>query len=96
MYSAPVLAQLREQCLTWKEQLLPRHPMAEAISYALSQWTELNVFCSDGSRAHRQQCFGKRDEAGGVESQELAIRGQPARRKNRGHPGQLNLNLPPA
>jgi transposase len=35
--------------LTWKEQLLPRHPTAEAISYALSQWTELNVFCSDGA-----------------------------------------------
>jgi len=49
MHSAPVLVQLREQFLTWKQQLLPRHPMAEAISYALSQWTELNVFCSDGA-----------------------------------------------
>lgn len=48
-HSAPVLAQLHEKFLTWKEQLLPRHPMAEAISYALSQWTELNVFCSDGA-----------------------------------------------
>jgi transposase len=48
-HSAPVLAQLREKFWTWKEQLLPRHPMAEAISYALSQWTELNVFCSDGA-----------------------------------------------
>jgi transposase len=48
-HSAPVLAQLRDKFLTWKEQLLPRHPMAEAISYALSQWTELNVFCSDGA-----------------------------------------------
>src|SRR6202167_1552242 len=42
--SAPVLAQLRERFLTWKEQLLPKHPMAEAINYALSQWTELAVF----------------------------------------------------
>ncbi|MHB8390784.1 MAG: IS66 family transposase [Acidobacteriaceae bacterium] len=33
----------------WKEQLLPKHPMAEAIHYALGQWTELNVFCSDGA-----------------------------------------------
>ena len=49
MHSAPVLVELREQFLTWKQQLLPRHPMAEAISYALSQWTELNVFCSDGA-----------------------------------------------
>jgi len=36
MHSAPVLVELREKFLTWKEQLLPRHPMAEAISYALS------------------------------------------------------------
>jgi hypothetical protein len=47
--SAPLLAQLRERLLTWKEQLLPKHPMAEAINYALGQWTELNVFCSDGA-----------------------------------------------
>jgi transposase len=47
--SAPLLAQLRERLLTWKEQLLPKHPMAEAVNYALGQWTELNVFCSDGA-----------------------------------------------
>jgi transposase len=47
--SAPVLAQLREKLLVWKEQLLPKHPMAEAINYALSQWQELTVFCSDGA-----------------------------------------------
>jgi len=49
--SAPLLAQLRERLLTWKEQLLPKHPMAEAVNYALSQWAELNVFCSDGAVA---------------------------------------------
>jgi len=49
--SVPLLAQLRERLLTWKEQLLPRHPMAEAINYALGQWAELNVFCSDGAVA---------------------------------------------
>lgn len=47
--SAPVLAQLRERLLSWKEQLLPKHPMAEAVNYALGQWQELNVFCSDGA-----------------------------------------------
>jgi hypothetical protein len=47
--SAPVLAQIRQKLLLWKEQLLPKHPMAEAVNYALSQWTELNVFCSDGA-----------------------------------------------
>ena len=47
--SAPVLAQLREKLLGWKEQLWPKHPMAEAINYAVNQWAELNVFCSDGA-----------------------------------------------
>ena len=47
--SAPLVAELREQLLTWKQHLLPRHPMAEAISYALTQWRELSVFCSDGA-----------------------------------------------
>jgi transposase len=48
-HSAPVLAKLREKLLEWKEQLLPKHPMAEAVNYILSQWTELTVFCSDGA-----------------------------------------------
>jgi transposase len=47
--SVPVLAKLREKLLGWKEQLLPKHPMAEAINYALNQWAELNVYCSDGA-----------------------------------------------
>ena len=49
--SAPVLVQLRKKLLDWKEQLLPKHPMAEAVNYAQGQWTELNVFCSDGAVA---------------------------------------------
>ncbi|MGC4048139.1 MAG: IS66 family transposase [Paludibaculum sp.] len=47
--SVPVVTVLREKLLGWKEQLLPKHPMAEAINYALSQWAELTVFCSDGA-----------------------------------------------
>jgi transposase len=47
--SAPVLAGMREMFLGWKEQLLPKHPMAEAVNYALGQWEELNVFCLDGA-----------------------------------------------
>jgi transposase len=49
--SAPMLLELREKLLAWKEQLLPKHPMAEAIGYGLGQWQELNVFCSDGAVA---------------------------------------------
>jgi hypothetical protein len=47
--SAPLLAGLKEKLLTWKQQLLPKHPMAEAVNYALGQWEELSVFCSDGA-----------------------------------------------
>jgi len=47
--SAPVLAALRDKLLVWKEQLLPKHPMAEAVNYALAQWQELNVFSTDGA-----------------------------------------------
>jgi transposase len=47
--SAPLLAELQDRLLQWKQQLLPKHPMAEAINYALGQWNELNVFCSDGA-----------------------------------------------
>ena len=49
--SAPVLAALREKSLDWKEQLLPKHPMAEAIKYALGHREELNVFVADGAVA---------------------------------------------
>ncbi len=47
--SSPVLGELHARLLGWKEQLLPKHPMAEAVNYALGQWEELNVFCSDGA-----------------------------------------------
>ena len=47
--SLPLLTELHERLLVWKEQLLPRHPVAEAINYALGQWSELNVFSTDGA-----------------------------------------------
>jgi transposase len=49
VHSTPVLSQLRERLLGWRGDLLPKHPMAEAVNYALSQWEELNVFSSDGA-----------------------------------------------
>ena len=33
--SPSVLAGLHEKLLAWKEQLLPKHPMAEAVNYTL-------------------------------------------------------------
>src|SRR5258708_22842818 len=47
--SALVLTELRRKLLTWKEQLLPKHPMAEAANYAPGQWDELSVFTTDGA-----------------------------------------------
>jgi len=31
------------------DQLSPKHPMAEAVGYALNQWDELNVLTTDGA-----------------------------------------------
>ena len=45
----PVLAELRQKLLVWKERLLPKHPMAEAVNYTLGQWEELTVFTRDGA-----------------------------------------------
>lgn len=42
--SAPILAALRDRLLAWREELLPKHPMAQAIGYALNQWETLTVF----------------------------------------------------
>jgi hypothetical protein len=47
--SAPLLATLRDKLFAWRDQLLPKHPMAQAIGYALNQWAELNVFVADGA-----------------------------------------------
>ncbi len=45
--SASLVAGFRQQLLDSKGQLLPNHPMAEAINYALGQWSELTVFLAD-------------------------------------------------
>src|ERR1039457_5869768 len=47
-------------------------------------------------RADRQQRQRARDEAGGAEPQELAVRGQRARRPDGGHSGEPGQPLPPA
>jgi transposase len=47
--SAPLLATLRDKLFAWRDQLLPKHPMAQAINYALNQWAELSVFAADGA-----------------------------------------------
>ena len=47
--SVPILSLLRDKLYTWRDRLLPKHPMAEAVSYTLNQWAELNVLVTDGA-----------------------------------------------
>jgi hypothetical protein len=47
--SVPILAALREKLFTWRDQLLPKRPMAQAVAYTLNQWDELSVFAGDGA-----------------------------------------------
>jgi transposase len=47
--SIPILAELHRKLLIWKEQLLPKHPMADAVDYSLGQWEALTVFTTDGA-----------------------------------------------
>ena len=47
--SQPILNHLRDRLWVWKDQLLPKHPMAEAVNYCLNQWNELNAFAADGA-----------------------------------------------
>jgi hypothetical protein len=42
--SAPILAAFKERLFAWRDTLLPKHPMAQAIQYALNQWEPLTVF----------------------------------------------------
>jgi transposase len=47
--STPILQQLHQRLLTWKDELLPKHPMGQAVGYALNQWAALNVFAADAA-----------------------------------------------
>lgn len=93
--SAPITAALREKLLAWKEQLLPKHPMAEAVNYALGQWMELTVFLRD-ARVPRQQCERARDEAHRVEPEKQSLRRQSARRAHGGDSLESDLDLSPS
>lgn len=47
--SLPLVARFHQRLLAWKGELLPKHPAAEAVGYALNQWDGLNVFLRDGA-----------------------------------------------
>ena len=50
-HSRPVLDTLRDKLLGWRARLLPKHPVAQAVGYALNQWEPLNVFVTDAAVA---------------------------------------------
>jgi len=45
------VTELRDALHAWKESLLPKHPVAQAIGYTLNQWKPLTVFLADGAVA---------------------------------------------
>ena len=47
--SKPVLDTLHTRLLLWQTKLLPKHPVAQAVGYALNQWQPLTTFASDGA-----------------------------------------------
>ena len=40
---------LKDKLHGWRDTLLPKHPVRQAVDYTLNQWAELSVFASDGS-----------------------------------------------
>jgi transposase len=49
--SRPVIDALHDKLLGWREQLLPKHPVAQAVAYVLNQWKPLTSFLADGAIA---------------------------------------------
>lgn len=47
--SAPVVERLYARLLHHKARLLPKHPVAAAVGYALNQWAPLTAFLADGA-----------------------------------------------
>jgi transposase len=47
--TVPVLAALKDRLLTWRDALIPKHPMAQAVGYALNMWNELSALAADGA-----------------------------------------------
>ena len=45
--AAPLMESLHALLLEQKGKLLPKHPLAEAIGYALNQWSALTLFLTD-------------------------------------------------
>jgi transposase len=49
--AAPVLVELHEYLLKIREEVLPKSPASQAVSYALKNWQSLTRYCQDGGLA---------------------------------------------
>jgi hypothetical protein len=49
--SVPITNALHEKLQRWKLELIPKHPMADAVNYALNQWSAMTTFLSDAAVA---------------------------------------------
>ena len=49
--SVPITNALHEKLLRWKLELIPKHPMADAVNYALNQWSAMTTFLNDAAVA---------------------------------------------
>jgi transposase len=47
--SAPIVAALHDRFERWKLELIPKHPMADAVNYALNQWQAMTTFLGDAA-----------------------------------------------
>jgi transposase len=47
--SAPIVASLQNRLQRWKLELIPKHPMADAVNYALNQWQAMTTFLDDAA-----------------------------------------------
>jgi transposase len=47
--SRPIVQQIQERLTEYAEQVLPKSPLGQAVSYALGQWQALTVFLEDGA-----------------------------------------------
>lgn len=43
------MAALEGRLQKWKLELLPKHPMADAVNYALNQWSAMTTFLDDAA-----------------------------------------------
>jgi transposase len=92
--STSLLKEMHGKLLEWKEQLLPKHPMAEAIQYALSQWQELNVFCSDGAVPIDNNVSEREMKRVVLNRKNSLFVGNARGWKDGSHPGQPDQHLP--